>query len=241
MTNRCAVCVTVLNRYDLLRDLLISLGSSSIRPVVYIIDNGSNEKLLKKIVLECSKPNHTISAISSGDLLIMTESPNPSYGLAESWNRFIQATRKDGFNERIISNDDVKFDSDSLRLMTEEKGDIVFPAGVGFSCFLIRNSCVDKVGLFDESLSPGFAYFEDCDYMFRIDEHNKNNSNPVVVCDVHNVGIDHLKCGTQKVQRTPDEILGFRRRYYTAQENFLAKWGRLPAGLRKMSAEECGL
>lgn len=228
MTDKIAVCVTVLNRYDLLRVFLVALESSHTRPLVYIIDNGSDEESLSK-------------AMNGVNLNIIAKSPVPSYGLAQSWNWFIDTTREDGFDQRIISNDDVKFAPGSIDLMTKAEGDLIFSEGIGFSCFLIKDSCVNKIGTFDESLSPGFAYFEDCDYMFRIDEYNRKSSNPLVMCDVPDTGIDHYKCGTQKVSRTPEELVNFRRKYYIAQENFIVKWGRLPSGLRRMDAAEWAL
>jgi GT2 family glycosyltransferase len=44
------------------------------------------------------------------------------------------------------------------------------PYGVlnGFSCYGIRDSLIEKVGYFDEDISPGYAYFEDNDYMRRL-------------------------------------------------------------------------
>ncbi len=225
------VCVTVLNRYDLLRELLLSLQGSTATPVVYIIDNGKNPASISEAYAD---------VISNQDILVFE--PAKSFGLAESWNWFISRTTEDGYDYRIISNDDITFSHDSLERMTAASGDILFPFGIGYSCFLLRNSCVDKIGLFDESLSPGFAYFEDCDYSFRIEFHNhyKNPSDLISMCDLHGLGITHLGSGSQRVARSESETLEFKRKYYLAQENFKKKWNRLPSDLRDMKGEECG-
>ena len=42
------LCVPVLNRYDLLREMLLSLRESDLQPdLVQVIDNGQNEQAVK--------------------------------------------------------------------------------------------------------------------------------------------------------------------------------------------------
>lgn len=218
------VCVPVLNRYDLLRDLLLSLEKSSIRPHrVYIINNGGDSEAL-------------IFAMNGVDLEIKVQTPAQPLGLAYCWNWFLGYTHGE---DRIITNDDITFAPDSIQKMLDCPSDLVFPVGIGFSCFLIRDSCVEKVGTFDESLSPRFAYFEDCDYMNRIEEYAKRNiESPVSISDLPDTGITHYKNGTQELIKGIENILSFRRKYYIAQENYLAKWGKLPPGLRRMEEHE---
>lgn len=219
-----AVCVPVLCRYDLLRGMLLSLEKSKVRPSkVCIVDNGGDALHLSEAVLGIDLPIHI-------------KTPAPPYGLAAAWNYFIGYTRGE---DRIITNDDVVFAPDSIGRMLACEADLVFPVGVGFSCFLIRDSCVEKVGLFDESLSPGFAYFEDCDYMTRARARTAAGGDKGVrVVDLPGTGIQHLGQGSQRVERTADEKREFIRRYCIAQANYLAKWGKLPAGLRTMKPEE---
>ena len=209
-STRVDVCVTVLNRYDLLRQCLESLVTTKNVGRVFVIDNGVNPEKLDEAVSGLSME---VSILNTSRL-----------GLAESWNVFINNTS----NQRIISNDDITFSPDSIARLTNSKADIVFPQGIGFSCFLLRDSCVSKVGQFDESLSPGFAYFEDCDYMNRIE---KNGT--IVAEDVTSHGITHLKNGTQHAIQE-NEADEYRHLYYLAQERFITKWGVLPPGLRRM-------
>lgn len=219
-----AVCVTVLNRYDLLRELLVSLLLSGQHVRVIIIDNGNEEECLGDAIKEINLP-------------ITVYVSSPALGLAASWNWFIDQTKGE---ERIICNDDIKFAPESIGKLLESEADLVFPEGVGFSCFLIRDKCIQKIGLFDEHLSPGFAYFEDCDYMFRKDQYNESNASDPVVCqDVANTSIYHHRGATQKCIPS-EEVRSFRGKYFVAQENFIAKWGKLPSGLRRMSGWECG-
>lgn len=223
LTSSINLCVTVLNRYDLLRTLLLSIDEDI--PVnVTIVDNGSNIKLLS-------------SAIDGIKLPIGVFMPSPAMGLAESWNWFIDNTEGDPV---IIANDDIIFSPGSLAKLQATDYDIAFAAGIGFSCFAITYTCVSNVGYFDTSLSPGFAYFEDCDYMFRMNDYSSTGRD-VRMVDIHDHGIRHLGQGTQRIPRSTEELAEFRRKYYIAQENFISKWGRLPDGLRRMSKEECAM
>lgn len=217
---RVNVCVPVLNRYDLLREMLLSLCESTVPPdTVYVIDNGGDAERMAEATKDIDLP-----------LSILT--PEPAFGVAQAWNWFIEKTRGE---ERIITNDDITSAPDSIAKMLACPGELVFPVGIGFSCFLIRDSCVDKIGPFDESLSPGFAYFEDCDFMFRKDAYvDANGEDAVRVVDLPDTGIQHAGSGTQKADYTDAERLEFKRRYYIAQENFIAKWGKLPPGLRRI-------
>jgi hypothetical protein len=214
----------VLNRYDLLREMLLSLRDSTVPPdAVQVIDNGGDAERLSE-------------AVEGVDLPLSILTPEPAFGVAKAWNWFIETTRGE---ERIITNDDVTFAPDSIKKMLACPGELVFPVGIGFSCFLIRDSIVDKIGPFDESLSPGFAYFEDCDFMFRKDAYIEENGNgSVTVIDIADTGIQHSGNGTQKVVRTGEERHEFKRKYWVAQENFVSKWGKMPPGLRRVECPD---
>ena len=215
------VCITVLNRYDLLRKCLESLQTVKNRGSVYIIDNGLNHDAM----------NECIADLTFDPTVINTQ----RLGLAESWNLFISCTQ----DCRVIANDDIEFSVNSLKALTGCPADLVFPQGIGFSCFLLRDSCVEKIGKFDENLSPGFAYFEDCDYINRVERYCKENpSDLIAMQDVVDHGILHLKNGTQKAIYSADEQLKYKQRYYIAQENFISKWQSLPVGLRRMEKSE---
>jgi hypothetical protein len=205
------VCVPVLRRYDLLRRLLISLHESTVQPVhIFIIDNGRDGRRLE-IAMNVSRWPST------------TFMPDEPMGVAESWNWFITNVPE----ERIISNDDIVFSKTSLERMVGTAGDLVF--GLGFSCFLIRSGCVQRVGLFDEEISPGYAYWEDLDYQERLKQHPE-----VAVVNaaldmelVHGDGKD----GSQTWRAGSEaEIRDHWRRYDIAKANFIKKWGQLPEG-----------
>lgn len=200
------ICVPVLKRYDLLRMMLASLRFSTVTPkMVYVIDNGRDE-------------GRTNTALALSPVPFRVMRPDIPLGVAESWNWFIDNVEED----RIITNDDVTFGTQSIEKMVAAEADIV--CAVGFSCFLIRDSCVDKVGTFDEDISPGYGYWEDIDYGERI----RRCSN-VKLANV-DCGVVHL--GSQTLAaRSPGEMLDHHGRFMLARANYIAKWGKLPAGM----------
>ncbi len=167
------LCIPVLKRYDLLRELLVSLHASTVRPhSIHVIDNGRNPELLADAMRETPVGTQT-------DLFI----PDMPMGLAVAWNWFIHHVPE----ERLICNDD---------------------------------SCIEKIGMFDESISPGYAYFEDCDYVERMIMAG------VPITGV-NCGVEHL--GSQTLERnSPAEWTAHHEKFLIAQENFVKKWGRTP-------------
>lgn len=204
--------VPVLRRYDLLQELLLSVKSSTVRPVrIVVIDNGRNAGALERVAraVELSIPE--------------VYTPEVPLGVAESWNWLVQALPED----RIIANDDVTFTPDAIEKMRDTRADLVF--GHGYSCFLIRDSAIEKLGFFDEGISPGYAYWEDIDYDMRA---------RLAVAD----GVDFVQAnapctvnhGGSKTNEiaTPDEIQDYHRKFMLAQRNFINKWARLPAHMR---------
>jgi GT2 family glycosyltransferase len=207
------VCVPVLKRYDLLAKLLESLEASTVLPdAVYIIDNGRSPKKLAGYM---------------GPLTLMIHEPSAPLGVAASWNWFINHVDED----RLIVNDDVTFGPSSLERIRETPGDLVsglFHAHAAFSCFLIRDSCIRTVGTFDETISPGYAYFEDCDYEERMGAAG-------ILITPSDCGVEHVKSQTLAVA-SAEELADHHRRFIIAQENFLRKWGRLPYGVERQTA-----
>ncbi len=199
------LCCPVLKRYDLLRDMLLSLMSSTVQPaMVHIINNGRDKARLDV-------------AMVGFPLDVFT--PSQPLGLAAAWNWFIENVPE----ERLIVNDDLIFQPFSLERLMAKEGDFVsgLPGSNACSCFLLRDSCVAKVGLFDETISPGYAYFEDCDYVERMIEQGI----PITGC--LEAGVVHL--GSQTLAKnTSEEMSEHHRRFGIAQDNFVAKWKRLP-------------
>ena len=200
------LCIPVLKRYDLLRGLLLSLRESTVPvEVLHIVDNGRNENALHEALLDTIPTR----------LDVLT--PPKALGLAESWNYMIRHSS----DERLIANDDLEFAPDSLRLLMETPGDLVSAARINMcSCFILRDSCVEKVGYFDEQISPGYAYFEDNDYAERMTDAGAVRGN----VEAH---VTHKGSQTIAVY-THEEQMEHNRKFNLAQENFVKKWGFHP-------------
>ena len=209
MSTPVTVCVPTLRRYDCLFDLVDSLRASTIKPNVSIIDNGNNPQMLKP-VLQLAEQSELRT-----DVFI----PKMNLGVAASWNWFIQNIPED----RIITNDDVVFAPDSIQKMIDAKRDdvdIIYESNCGFSCYLLRDSCVKKVGLYDETISPGYGYYEDEDYMTRI---RKEKAGALAL----DAGMFHKH--TQTLEATPwNEIQDHHRKFALAKQNYINKWGGMP-------------
>lgn len=203
--------VPVLRRYDLLRQLLLSAEASTVRPILtVIVDNGQ-------------KPEKIAEALQGLSLPIEVRTPDTPLGVAASWNYLLARLPQ----ERIITNDDITFTPEAIKEMCDTPGDLVF--GYGYSCFLLRDSAIAKVGLFDENISPGYAYWEDIDYDMR--------ARQVVRCGIPFVQvnapctINHLGSQTNAVA-TPQEIQDHHRKFELAKSNFRKKWAHLPPELQ---------
>jgi hypothetical protein len=192
------ICVPIKKRYDLFRRQLVSLRASSMSYDVHVINNGDET---------VPGDEHVVSILK----------PTPALSVAASWNWFINHVPQ----ERLITNDDVMFGRDTLEKMHYTPADLVMAEGCGFSCFIIRDSCISKIGLFDESISPGYGYYEDEDYLQRID--GRGTREPSVI--MRNVAADvvHLKSQTLEVS-SPSELHEHHRRFRIAQRNYAKKW-----------------
>lgn len=198
------LCIPVLKRYDLLRDLLISLGPSTVKPAVHVLNNGMDDARLN-------------FALNASPVDVFIETPSYPLGVAESWNWFIRNIPE----ERVISNDDVTFAPDSLERLTAPEGDLLWADGCGFACFVIRDSCIRKIGLFDETISPGYGYYEDEDYLQRLDGRGTREPSAKalnVACDVN-----HFHSATLKAS-SHEELLEHHRKFLIAQQNYIKKW-----------------
>lgn len=201
------LCIPVLKRYDLLRQLFQSLQWSTPKPdMIYVINNGQS-------------PERMSFALTDAPCRVSVETPiDEPWGVAKSWNWFIRNVPED----RIICNDDLLFGPDSLRLIAASTADLVWEEHCGFSCFLIRDSCIEKLGMFDESISPGYGYYEDVDYLQRLD--GKGTREPSAIAENVDGKVIHLKSQTLAAN-SPIEMNEHHRRFYIAQCNYMAKWG----------------
>lgn len=206
------VCIPVLNRYDTLISLLESIEyESTVIPDQYLImDNGG------LLYLHMSNIDENIHKKMN------IHGYNKNIGVAASWNFFIKETWDDGL--RIITNDDLKFNKDTIKNLLDKKEDIVFIKEGEYqnlySLFLIRNSCVEKVGYFDETISPGYAYFEDNDYQYRI--YQSDVKWQTIEDNISHVGSATLKNFSKK------ELENHHNKFKLARANYIKKWGGIP-------------
>jgi hypothetical protein len=202
MTKDTHLCVPVLKRYDLFALMIRSLETSTLRPTVHVIDNGRSPERL---------------VVRTSSLHIHVHVPSVPLGVASSWNWFLENVPE----ERIISNDDVIFSHDSLQKMAETLGDLVWAEGCGFSCFLIRDTCIEKLGKFDETISPGYGYYEDEDYLQRLDGRGTRAASAIAA----NVdcGVRHLRSQTLYASSIAEQH-EHHRKFKIAQQNYARKW-----------------
>lgn len=197
------ICVPVLKRYDLLRQMVASCEAGTVKPdTYYIIDNGRDNAQL-------------MNALGDFDISAKVHTPAKPKGVAESWNWFINNV----VEERIIVNDDIIMGSDAIRRMIASPASLVWASG--FSCFLLRDECVAKLGLFDEGISPGYAYYEDDDYLQRLD--GRGTKPRVTTAEDIDCGVVHLKSQTL-VASSHHETLEHHRKFKIAQANYVKKW-----------------
>ncbi len=203
------ICIPVLNRYDLLDKLLVSLLESTVKPTeVYIIDNGGNFSIRRELA----------------KLNIATYRPGENIGVAKSWNWFLKNVK----DVRIITNDDIIFYPDSIENLVKEynKEFLVYPNGIdsginSFSCFMLPDNIVKKVGYFDEEISPNYAYFEDNDYHLRM----KQKGFDIKLAKDSFVG--HYRSATLDAF-SKKEKEEHHKKFRLARTNYIKKWGGLP-------------
>ena len=199
--------VPVLRRYDLLRELLLSAQAGTRRPgLTVVVDNGR-------------RADRIAEALAGITLRVEVFAPAEPLGVAASWNYLLRRLPE----ERIIANDDVIFEPDSIEKICETAGDLIF--GHGYSCFLMRDSATEKIGFFDEAISPGYAYWEDIDYDMRVR----------LACDR---GVDFVQANAPCVVRhrgsqtnavaTSEEVLDHHRKFGIALHNMREKYRHLP-------------
>lgn len=199
------ICVPVLRRYDMLRKMVQSAQAGNVKPDnYYIINNGCDHKKL-------------LAAIGDFDISAKVHTPAKPLGVAESWNWFINRCPE----ERIIVNDDVEFTPNSIELLVASKADLVWANGCGFSCFILRDSCREKLGLFDETISPGYGYYEDEDYLQRLD--GRGTREPSAVAEEVRCGVVHHKSSSLQAA-SHVELLEHHRKFKIAQANYARKW-----------------
>jgi choline kinase len=208
------ICVPTLKRYDLLRRMVVSLRTEPVDKV-WVIDNGRDPVRVRTALASCPIE---WEIVDTGERL----------SVAESWNLFLQIVDE----ERIIVNDDILFTPGSIDKLLNADADLIWAATCGFSCFVLRDACIEKIGFFDESISPGYGYYEDEDYLQRLD--GRGTRAPSAIALEVEAGVQHLRSQTLAVA-TPAERAEHDRRFQIAQRNYAKKWHLEAAfGLKEM-------
>ena len=196
------VGIPVVRRYDLVERCIETANAGTIKPdKILIVDNGGRFDI-KGDNIEVYRPEYNI-------------------GVAASWNYIVKHTKE----FRIITNDDIEFASDTIERVLEvyHRGSHFVCANqnlCNYSCFGIDDELITRVGLFDEGISPGYAYYEDNDYTYRMKLLGYSLSDA-------NTAIKHVQSATLK-QFNPMEQAEHWRRFSIAQSNYIHKWGGLP-------------
>lgn len=134
--------VPVLNRYDLLEDMLSSINY----PIdnILIIDNGGNFKTDKEVKVLSMPAN---------------------LGLSASWNLGIKCYPHAKY--WLFASADTKWSDTALQEIDNISGsDKLILTNDAYGCFSVGENVVEKVGLFDEYFYP--IYFEDNDFHERV-------------------------------------------------------------------------
>jgi hypothetical protein len=195
------ICIPCLKNLSGLLTEIQSLENGTLKPDKYfIIDNGNiiNQYIPKAMV----------------------QHPPMNIGVAKSWNYFINIVPE----IRIICNDDLIFGPDSLKILVDhyvdDKITCPFIANM-FSCFILPDKIVKEVGLFDETISPNYGYFEDGDYYRRMLLKGYGIPNDIYC------GIEHEKSTTLRLYNN-DERHNHDVKFRLAEKNFKSKWGGPP-------------
>lgn len=211
-------CTVVFSRHDLLARLFASLAASTRQPDgVFVVDHGydankivAHRANLGKIPLE----------------IVTLDDP----GGAHAGNWFLRNVPDD----KVSGGDDLIFEPQALEIMAATDGDVVIPEAAPpvvdgertlnpAACWMIRQSCVDKIGYWDERISPQYMYFDDTDYIRRMTLAGIGHT---VAKGAHVV---HVNGGSQTYRSyTPAQHEEHCRRFAIAQGNYVQKWGGLP-------------
>lgn len=135
-------------------------------------------------------------------------------GVGGAWNLIIKSYLMSPY--WIICNNDVAFTPGFLKEMVDKiknnDVEIAWPPSVNhnytqnglgsFECFLIKDSVVQKCGLFDENLYP--AYCEDCDYLVKIKSNNIKSE--FVYSSFYHGETESYETGSQTLKSESSEI-----------------------------------
>jgi GT2 family glycosyltransferase len=219
------ICVPTLNRgHDRLQALLETAlrEDNDMQPSkIVILDNG-NQFPDARDVSEYEDHDPELTKILVGTDKVITVSPGCNMGVAASWNWFLNNVPMDQ-GAMMISNDDVTFQKETLRMFYEKikEPDVDFLLGEQnvWALYAITEKIFKDVGPFDENFYP--AYFEDNDFAYRM------TLKGYTVTQDENIPVGHQNSSTLAAYNeveTEQHHQNFRknRTYYND------KWGGLP-------------
>jgi GT2 family glycosyltransferase len=200
--------VPVINRGDLLLDLISSIDYPVAK--LAIVQNSHQSDVVDAIkkIKEGLNPNIKSVYISS---------PFRNLGVSASWNHIITSFPEVPYV--VIPSADIKFGAGDLEKVVEVNSHApdAFLSMEGFACFVITQSVVEKVGLFDENIYP--CYYEDNDYHRRIKLANAQ------FLTMTNLGVIH-QGGSQTIMSDPDYNTANGRSFSMNADYYFDKWGR---------------
>lgn len=208
------VCIPTLNQYHLLNVCMDSAERGTLIPDGYIIiDNGLNY--------------NTIHSYENKKIVIK---PEKNLGVASSWNYFMKNYHNNDNNILIICNDDIEFFANTIEKlvnayyenMDDDSIAIYGPdgqCGSLYSCFILNQNAYKDIGEFDETFYP--AYYEDCDYRYRMVLKNKK------ALLVDNCNYIHNHSATMKSYNS-EQIQMHHTTFQNNKNYFLSKWGGEP-------------
>jgi hypothetical protein len=200
------VGIPTFNRYALLDECLYSIRRGTAIPFrVVVIDNGATGA--------CGGGGGYVPAHDVG-LNVVTIPMARNTGVAAAWNLLFRLNSEFPL---VICNDDVVLAPDALQRLLEAPGDI--NCLMGWAAFCQKKRVWESVGFYDEEFHP--AYFEDCDYKYRV---------KLAGLSVHTISDDgtiHHVNGT--IKGLPAEQTHFFHTHFVGnQERYQRKWGGPP-------------
>lgn len=196
------LAVPTYRAFDCLKECIQSAFDGELAPdCVLIIDNSGGR---------------AYPYIQTFDRIVYLPMPY-NLGVARSWNLAFSLF---GNETLIISNDDVRFHKDTIRVMVEHKdaADFIYPTIKPenmFSLFLMSYYTWLHVGPFDQNFYP--AYFEDNDYHRRMKLHGVRE-----LCV--NTTYSHVGSATIKTY-TPEEMEFHHESFRRNERYYKQKWG----------------
>ncbi|WP_165864235.1 glycosyltransferase [Capsulimonas corticalis] len=204
---------------------------------LYVIDDYSDEPMKSWLA---SRP----------DIITFTDPPG-STGLAWNWNLGISAALADGCTQVLVINNDILLHPQAIDRMAARlgRGDLVLVTGddiaprcnapkdvftwdpaeeredhhLDFSCFMLGEQAIRRVGWFDEGFLG--AYFEDNDYYARLVRADEQALRLYCAPYFHH--------SMRTVNNNPKTQPLIQQRAGRNAEYFRTKWGRMPAGTRE--------